>query len=157
MDSTTREKIEILRLYLSNLPDNLPLPPPHQSAYQFGSFAPDLEWLEEIGEEGAVNRQLEIILGLRARGPIILKERGPGILALADVFETYLGRYPESEILRKWLSDMIGFATLSYETAQVKVSKQNKQLKREDHSMMINVISFLSAEPISTPFSELHP
>jgi hypothetical protein len=122
MDSSLVSKIETLRLYLTSLPDILPLPSVEKSAYGFQIFAVDNEWVDDIGEEGAVNRELEVRLGSRANGPVELKERGMGIAALADVLDKYLTWNPTSVILQKWLSDMIISAQTVYESAQVQVS-----------------------------------
>lgn len=65
MDSDLKNKIATLRLYLCNLPDNLPLPSLGHSSYRFESFAPDPDWVSDVGEEGAVNRELEVLLGSR--------------------------------------------------------------------------------------------
>lgn len=119
-----------LRLYLQNLPENLPLPASGQSIYGFEDFAPDAEWLEDIGEEGAVNRQLEILLGSRAKGPIRLKERGPSICAVTDVLDKYIARHPTSVILQKWVSDLTDSAVLAYESAHVYVSNHALQALR---------------------------
>jgi hypothetical protein len=79
------------------------------------------EWMEEIGEEGAINRELEIRLGSRSMGPLVLNERGPGMIALADVLGKYLAKYPESVILEKWVSDMTEYAELAIKSADIQV------------------------------------
>jgi len=119
-----------LRLYLQNLPKNLSLPASGHSVYGFEHFAPDAEWVEDIGEEGAVNRQLEILLGSRVKGPIRLIERGPSICAVVDVLDKYLARHPKSLILQKWVSDLTVSATLAYESAQVSMSSHAPKASR---------------------------
>jgi hypothetical protein len=120
MNLSIKAEINKLRLYLSHLPATLPCQP-SDSAYSFKFFAPDKEWVADIGLEGAVNRQLEIMLGSRAFGPIQLKERGPGVVALADILEQYLEKFPGSVVLEKWLTDMIGSAVSAYESAELQV------------------------------------
>jgi len=122
MDLSLAAKIKTLQLYLDCLPDSLPFPSAEGATYQFQNFTLNEDWVKDVGEEGAVNRELEVRLGSRAKGPIILKERGPGISALANVFEQYLSKYPASVILEKWLSDMIISAQSAYESAKVQVS-----------------------------------
>jgi hypothetical protein len=120
MDLSVKTDLDKLRLYLSHLPATLPLQPAN-SVNNFQFFAPDPQWVDNIGEEGAVNRGLEISLGSRAHGPIQFKERGPGIIAIADALERYLEKHPSSVILRKWLTDMIDSAVSSYRSAGLQV------------------------------------
>ena len=120
MDSTVSSDLEKLSLYLSNLPATPPLSAQDQ-VHDFRNFAPDMDWLREIGEEGAVNRQLEIMLGSRDKGGIQLKGQGPGITALAGVLRKYLEKYPGSVILQKWLSDLIESAIRAFTSAGLQV------------------------------------
>jgi hypothetical protein len=115
MDTPTMKALEQLHHYLVNLPTGLPLPDQGKSQYSFESFALDTDWVEDVGEEGAINRELEIHLGSRAKGPIQLVERGPGICALHDVLRDSLGKYPTSAILKKWLSDVVQSARTACE------------------------------------------
>src|ERR1700690_2491275 len=62
-----------LRLYLTYLPQTLPLPSANNSIYGFENFVLDQDWVEDAGEKAAVNRELEVRLGSRAKGPIHLK------------------------------------------------------------------------------------
>jgi hypothetical protein len=120
MDLSVKTDLDKLRLYLSHLPATLPLQPADSvNSLQF--FALDPGWVNDIGEEYAVNRQLEVCLGSRAHGPIQLKERGPGVVAIADILEQYLKEYPGSVILRKWLTDMIDSSASAYGSAGVQV------------------------------------
>jgi hypothetical protein len=128
MDLLVKADLEKLRLYLCYLPTTLPLQPSN-SGNNFQFFAPDSEWVNDIGEEGAVNRQLEVVLGTRAKGVIQLKERGPGVIALADVLERYLDRNPGSVILKKWLTDMTDSAISAYQSAGMQVSRPVMQKK----------------------------
>ena len=74
MDLATQKDVRTLQVYLHSLPKTLPLP--QTSQYDFSTFAPDPEWMADVGEEGAVNRELEIRLGSRASGPVVLRECG---------------------------------------------------------------------------------
>jgi hypothetical protein len=60
MDSSIEKNLAKLRLYLNTFPNNLFLPTAGKSMYKFDQFALDSEWLEDLGEEGAVNRELEV-------------------------------------------------------------------------------------------------
>jgi hypothetical protein len=68
MDSAAKEDITQLRLYLNSISISIRVPELGQSKYNFQHFAPDPEWVEDIGEEGSVNRELEIRLGSRKTG-----------------------------------------------------------------------------------------
>jgi hypothetical protein len=59
---------------------------------------------EEFGGiDSAVNHALEIIFWPQGwqSGPIILKEQGPGLVAVVDVLETHIKSFPKSLILQK--------------------------------------------------------
>jgi hypothetical protein len=122
MNDNLKTDLAQLRLYLNNLAGSIPCPAPGCSQYHFETFAPDPEWVTDIGEEGAVNRELEVRLGSRAAGPVVLKERGPGITALPDTLERYLTKYPDSVLLRKWLEDLLVSAKASYKPQKEPVS-----------------------------------
>ncbi|KAF8427658.1 hypothetical protein L210DRAFT_3652517 [Boletus edulis BED1] len=120
MDLTDTELLHLLRLYLENLPErHLPYCSLAESNYRFHVFAIDPEWEEDIGMEGAANRELEVRLGSRAKGPIVLTECGPGLSSVVDVLAKYLTKFPSSAILKKWVSDLIESAKGAYEEANV--------------------------------------
>jgi len=98
-------KIQQLCVYLEHLPASLATSDPLISSYgRLSNFAPDDDWLQDIGEEGAVNRELELALGRRDdNNTFPIRERGHCIEALADVLEKYLGLYPRSTLLLNWL------------------------------------------------------
>ena len=129
MDSAAKKDIAQLRLYLNSLSNSIPVPKPGESQYDFQHFAPDPEWVEDIGEEHAVNRELEVRLGSRANGPVELKEKGPSISSLADILEKYLTQYPNSVLIRKWLVDILESATLVFVPCHGEVC-QRTMLKR---------------------------
>jgi len=81
MDPEERNtKLNQLSLYLRQLPPSLAILNSF-SCYNFQDFAPDPDWVEKIGTiEGAVNRELEVRLGMRANGPIEFVERGPAVV-----------------------------------------------------------------------------
>jgi hypothetical protein len=59
MDEASVKKIHEARCYLSSLPDTLPATGPEFSANALLSFSLNPEWVEDVGEEGAVNQALE--------------------------------------------------------------------------------------------------
>jgi len=62
MDEATAEKINAARFYLSSLPDALPATGLESSPNALLSFSLNPEWVEDVGEEGAVNQALEAAL-----------------------------------------------------------------------------------------------
>ncbi len=98
------DQINKLRSYLLGLPTSLPLAL-ETSRYNFNVFSPDAEWVEDAGEEAAINRELEVILGSRAKG-LILPERGPGVVALANVLANFISSFPDSVLPTLWLTDV---------------------------------------------------
>ncbi|KAF8132391.1 hypothetical protein EV363DRAFT_1328147 [Boletus edulis] len=106
------------------------------SVYRFHSFDYDEEW--EL--EGAINRELEIRLGSRAKGPIKFKEWGPGLEAVVPVLRQYLTVVPESILLRKWLSDLTEAALLVFKEANLPIPEPNT-------SQSVSEIRIPSPEP----------
>ena len=71
------------------------------------NFTPDKNWLEDVGEEGAVNRELELALGCRDdNNTFPIQERGHSIEALANILEKYLAIYPSSILLMSWFDGL---------------------------------------------------
>ena len=98
------KKISQLRIYLEHLPTTLPTSHASDSYSRLLNFTLDETWLEAIGEEGAVNRELELALGGRDdNNTFLIQERGHRIKALANILEKYLAIYPNSVLLTKWL------------------------------------------------------
>jgi hypothetical protein len=93
-----------LRLCLEALPTDIPIP--KESKYNFSNFSLDADWTTDIGEVGAVNRELEVRFGNRA-DRLKFVERGPEIEAIVDVFETWIEKYPGDIILEKWVDDTL--------------------------------------------------
>ncbi|KAG2036018.1 hypothetical protein BDR03DRAFT_961079, partial [Suillus americanus] len=85
-NSKRHDKLNLLALYLKNLPDHIPLVPASATANGFDFYVADDEDVSDMGEIGALNREFEIRLGQRNNGPIIFKERGAGLEGVVDVF-----------------------------------------------------------------------
>ena len=63
---------------------------------------------EDYGFGGAVDRQLEVRLGHRRDGPVVLKERGPGLsVAVIFVLENYIPHRASRACHSKWVDDLI--------------------------------------------------
>ncbi|KAG1889148.1 hypothetical protein F4604DRAFT_1546063, partial [Suillus subluteus] len=106
MDHETKGKLQQLSLFLSNLPQTIPYADAAQTHYRF--FLDD-EKIEDMGPIGALNRELECVMGQRHNGPISFKERGPGLEAVVDVLESHLIEHhnsPETILLVKWVDDL---------------------------------------------------
>lgn len=126
MDSSTKEKVDLLRLYLESLPNSIPyVDAGSTSKYSFDFFLTDDDDLEDKGPVGAINRQLEIRLGHRNNGPILFTEQGPGLSKLTNLFEQWFGELssdPEVLILHKWLDNLIAAAEHAYNSTNTMVS-----------------------------------
>ena len=73
MDAETKHKLHRLQIYSHYLPD-VPFMPTAKSNYGFHFFGTEQEDKEDIGLEGAINRQLKIQLGHQTNG-LVLKEK----------------------------------------------------------------------------------
>jgi hypothetical protein len=122
MDPALKTKLNTLKNYLSNLPDTLPPPKTGLATYNFRLIDISAEKIEDYGEVGAINRQLEISFGSRRDGPIIFTERGPELVGVIEVLNTYLQKEPTSAILQKWVDDLTISAELSFATNGVPIS-----------------------------------
>jgi hypothetical protein len=99
-----------LRHYLMHLPTSLPNT---SNTYTFQTFTWDPEKAEDFGGiDAAVNHALEIAFCPqgRKRGSIVLKERGPGLVAVVDVLAMHIKNFPNSAVLQKWVFDLIDAA-----------------------------------------------
>lgn len=108
-----------LRRALDVLPLSLPEPP--LSDYPFLGFRLPVD--EEAYE--VFNRQLELTFGRAARAKdgasgariITFTERGPGILAVTDLLDQIMARFPGDAVFRKWIMDLTVSAELQAKPA----------------------------------------
>lgn len=103
----SEHKLQRLEKYLCSLPNALATKPSSESHYNFENFEPDVDWIEDLGLVGAVNRQLKIRLGTRANDPIEFMERGPSVEALVSVLNRYTKDFPNDLLLGKWVDDAL--------------------------------------------------
>jgi hypothetical protein len=125
MDCETKNKLQLLSLYLQNLPKTIPLADPSSPQYGFDFFILDDENIEDYGPIGALNRELELRMGQRDKGPVSFKERGPSLNAVTDVLGGFLDQYhesPETVLLVKWVDDLTIAAVAAFKTAGIEVS-----------------------------------
>jgi hypothetical protein len=131
-ESVSREEfggiLKRLKVLLSNLPSQLPLVADSKSRYNaFLSFSLDPDILDKTGDEVAtLGEQLEHIFGWRTRtsgdGIIPILERGRAICALHSILSEYHEKYPDNNVLKKWVVDVATGAEKAFETFGVEVS-----------------------------------
>ncbi|RPD52677.1 hypothetical protein L226DRAFT_474064 [Lentinus tigrinus ALCF2SS1-7] len=152
MDSVTRSRVWYLRHLLRSLPHNLPFKDCAASAYRFQHLDLDREWIESEGIEAAANRALEVRLGPRTgpRETFIIKERGPGLEALADVLEVHIGKFPNDICFRKWLEDACRAAENTFTDANEEVLVDRLLLGSKTSKASKNMKSKASASSTSS-------
>jgi hypothetical protein len=112
---------------LANLPTQLPRKDGAESRYQaFLSFGLDPDILEKTGDEVAtLGEQLEGVFGWKTRtsgdGVIPILERGNAIRKLHPILKQYHEKYPNNNVLKKWIHDVIKGAEKVYNTHNVPV------------------------------------
>jgi hypothetical protein len=110
MPAEIKDRLKTLKTLLLDLPDSVPDGGQH---YDFVHFVPDPDKVEDFGREDcAVNHALDITFCPQGRqdGPIILKEKGPGLVSVVDVLDHWTQAYPTSAVLQKWVFDLIDAA-----------------------------------------------
>lgn len=101
-----------LQAIIRDLPSELPTGDPATSQYStFLSFQLDEDLIERTGSDiGALNEQFKQVFGWKARTTgdqlLSIDERGKPILAVVDVLERYHLRYPNDNIIKKWVVDI---------------------------------------------------
>ncbi|KAJ3512736.1 hypothetical protein NMY22_g15246 [Coprinellus aureogranulatus] len=103
-----------LKLYLENLPPELPEPiSPSTSKYaEFVNFNLDVDIFEKTGDDVAtMGEQFERVFGFKARTTgdqiIPIEERGEAITAVHAVLIKYYKKYPRNNVLKKWIIDIL--------------------------------------------------
>jgi len=133
-------KFKELKLLLRALPESLPICGQESRLNRLLDFVLDEERIKDIGEEGAVNRELEAalfdFLPRNDAGIFFIKERGPALEALADVLEVWVTKLPGSMILQMWLSSSINSAKKCIINQQGKVSSTSLSPFKTDLPMI---------------------
>jgi hypothetical protein len=125
--------LETLKLYLDNLPNQLPLVNSSISRYaSFLSFNLDPDLLDHTGcEVATLGEQLEGIFGLEActsgDGVLPILERGAAICAVHPLLQLYHKKFPENNVLKKWVIDIAEGAEKAFAIHGVAVSAVHKQ------------------------------
>ena len=109
-----QSRLEDLKIILLTLPRYLHVA---NEFYNFGGYAPEPKSVQDYGVEGALNWDLENTFCPKGRcEPIVLKEVGPSLEAVAEVLDEWTEKFPELMVLQKWVIDLI---TASELTAKV--------------------------------------
>jgi hypothetical protein len=132
MESKTKEKLQLLSLFLHNLSEAIPYADSARTEYGFDFFAVDGEKVDDMdrhrhmGPIGALNRELECRMGQRHKGPIVLfKEHGSGLEAVVDVLTGYLDEYhnsSETTLPVKWVDDLVTAAKAAFTHVGIVIS-----------------------------------
>jgi hypothetical protein len=137
------EKVMAARCYLTYLPDMLPAASPESSVNSLLTFSLSPEWVEDVGEEGAVNQALEAalfnFLPRNDAGIFKISTRGPAISALPDILETWIRKYPTSAILQNWLQNTLDSAKACFADYNVPVSKYVNITWSQFHGLLVPV------------------
>ena len=113
------DQINTLCSYLLALPVSLPIAL-ETSSYNFKNFNLDLDWIEDAGEEAAINWELEIMLGSWANG-LAFPARELGIVVLVDVLKKFIQNFPNSAISTLWLTDIMKAAETTITAAGLQI------------------------------------
>ena len=116
-----------LKVLLTELPSQLPRGDNFNSKYgAFLAFALDEDILEKTGDDVAtLGEQLEHAFGWRSRTTgdniIPIVERGKAICALHPILVDFYTRFPDNNVLKKWIIDITLGAEKVYNTFCVPV------------------------------------
>jgi hypothetical protein len=119
--------LDRLKLLLDNLPQQLPIRTPNESAFSlFLFYTIDKELLEKTGcEVSVLSDQLKNIFGWKARttgdGVVVIDERGEAICAMHAVLADFWKHYPQNNVLRKWIFDILKGVERAYQLHNVSV------------------------------------
>jgi len=104
--------LDKLGLLLRDIPKELPDGGTTSTHYgTFINFHLDEELLDKTGDEvSTLGEQLERVFGWKARtsgdGTLPILERGKSIQALHGIFSTFYQKFPENNVLKKWVIDV---------------------------------------------------
>ncbi|KAF8153914.1 hypothetical protein B0H34DRAFT_799839 [Crassisporium funariophilum] len=126
--------LDKLHVLLENLPNQLPSKPvngPDASHYaSLVGYQPDEDLVELTGSKaGALNMHLERLFGHAARsmgdGTLLILERGPSVCALYYILYKHCNKYPNDNMLKKWVIDVVKGAEKVYNTHQINHLKEH--------------------------------
>ena len=140
MELPVETQLDMIQLYLDNLPQTLPLPAKSKSTCRFFSFKLNKDLVDDIGEIGAINWELEVRLGQRQHG-LKLREQGPGIQPLAHLLKDWTARFEDDVILKKWVFDILRAAQDAFEDSGLPVSSCT-------YDIQTKVLPYISQLPV---------
>ncbi|KAF9228359.1 hypothetical protein BS17DRAFT_763855 [Gyrodon lividus] len=106
------------------------------------------EEINNCGEVGAVNCQLETSFGTQHNGPIIFTECGPKLVEIVNVLTIYLLKDPTSAILQKWVDDLTISVELSFTTSGIPIQSLMKPtLEMESVSNAMHGVNMAGPAP----------
>ncbi|KAB5587860.1 hypothetical protein CTheo_8699 [Ceratobasidium theobromae] len=112
-----------LKTVLLGLPDS-PIATGSVSSYDFRHYVPSSDGLDKTeSTNGTVNYNLEKILGYERDG-LVLNGNGPGMVALADLLNSYTTQFriPNDAVLALWGPAVLATAQAIYTSAGKPVS-----------------------------------
>ncbi|KAG2156707.1 uncharacterized protein EDB93DRAFT_1247409 [Suillus bovinus] len=124
MDCEMKNKLQLLSLYLQNLPKTISLADPSSPQYGFDFFILDDENIKDYGPISALNQKLKLRMDQHDKGSISFKECGPSLNTVIDVLGGYLDQYhesPKTALLIKWVDDLTIAAVAAYKSAGIEL------------------------------------
>jgi len=115
------QQLAHLRHLLENLPDTVLYHDAQSTGYCFSVSDDDIE---EYGDENsAINHMLEVTFGPRhdTNGIVPIRERGPGICAVATVLEKCTAADPADARIKLWVDNLCRSAEKLYAETEGKV------------------------------------
>ncbi|KAG0696247.1 hypothetical protein DFH29DRAFT_1004741 [Suillus ampliporus] len=122
MNHKTRNKLQLLSLYLQNLPKTIPYADPSILQYGFDFFALDDKKIKDYSPISTLNCELEVPMSQHNKGSISFKECGPSLNAMTNVLGGYLDQYhesPEMVLLMKWVDNLTIVAAVAFKSAGI--------------------------------------
>ena len=117
------QQLARLRRLLENLPSLAPYHDTQSTSYCFSVSDEDIK---EYGDENsAINHMLEVTFGPRhnTNGIVPIRERGPGICAVASVLERCATTDPADARIKLWIDNLCSSAEKLYTEARKTVRK----------------------------------
>ncbi|KAM6503573.1 hypothetical protein JOM56_000516 [Amanita muscaria] len=144
--------LQRVKLLLDNFPDQLPEKPAQKSKFaDFLNFTLDPDLLEMTGSEvSTLSEHLKRVFGWDARtrgdGIVPFMERGIAVRALHPVFADFLTRYPEDNVLKKWIIDVLKGAEKVYLELGVPVRESTTGIPRSVANKVTEIYNTCYAE-----------
>ncbi|KAI0027166.1 ribonuclease H-like domain-containing protein [Vararia minispora EC-137] len=107
LSAACAKKLSTLRRLISTLPSSLLL-----GLYAFEYWSPNPDLLDRFGDaESVFNHDLEVAFAPKGRSsgacPFEIMGRGPGLMAVVEIFSCFLSVDSPSAIIEKWVDDLL--------------------------------------------------